>query len=81
MRQRLALDGETESALRFAPVVLIVTGDDPQHRVGFRELRVDFERALRDWSRMRRSRRPITSGEKVGSPPPRLRRFGETAFA
>src|SRR5688572_31864567 len=52
-RQRLALDGETESALRFSPVVLIVTGDDAQHRVGFRELRVDFERALRELARPR----------------------------
>src|SRR4029450_4032328 len=52
-RQRLALDGETESALRFAPVVLIMTGDDTQHRVRFRELRVDLERALREFSRPR----------------------------
>src|SRR5688500_19598776 len=44
--QRLALDGETESALRFAPVVLIVTGDDAEHRVRLRESRVAFARAL-----------------------------------
>ena len=45
-RQRLARDGEPEAALRLAPVVVVVAGDDAEHGVGFGQIRVDLERAL-----------------------------------
>ena len=52
-RERLAPDGEPEAALGLAPVVVVMTGDDAEHGVGFGQVRVDFERALRELARPR----------------------------